>query len=564
MIAHDDKDATATVGLAGATEPPGPASAAEAEAILQSMASAFFLPTADAPRASRATPSAEREARSRFVDEATVVLGPTGMLEDANAAAEQLFGWPVSELRGRGLETLLAQTGRGAPFEVTAGRLVVREEALGRRRDGSTFPLELSTSHLTIGGEPRIVLVVRDLGERLRAEEQLAKSQARYKMLVEQIPAVTFMAALDEGLNEIYIGPQIEALLGFTQKEWLDSPVLWYWQLHPEDRARWNEEFARGCATGGPFRSECRFMARDGHIVWVHGEARVVRDEDGRPLFVQGVAFDITESKRAEEKVREAQDALIRNEKLAAIGQLAGAVAHDLRNPLAAIRNAWYFVNRKISVVEHLKTEPRFAQMSGLIDSELLRCGKIIGDLLDFARAREPFRVPCPVDELLQSAVSVVVKPHGATIEVLEEVPAGMPTPYLDSDHFRQLLVNLLQNAVEAVDPVKGRVVARARADGSWLVLEVADNGKGIPPEVRKRLFEPLFTTKTRGTGLGLAISEGVVRRHGGTIICDSAPGKGTTFIVRVPFGEPSRGETPLAGGAADMRIAPAAGGTPP
>jgi PAS domain S-box-containing protein len=132
------------------------------------------------------------------------------------------------------------------------------------------------------------------------AEDRLRAAEVRYRTLVEQIPAVTFMAVLGEGENEVYVSPHIEALLGFTQQEWLENPFLWYSQLHPDDRTLWNEEFARGCRTGGPFRAECRFLGRDGRVVWVRGEARVVRDEIGRPLFLQGVAFDITDSKRAE------------------------------------------------------------------------------------------------------------------------------------------------------------------------------------------------------------------------------------------------------------------------
>ncbi|MGH7341029.1 MAG: PAS domain-containing sensor histidine kinase, partial [Candidatus Rokuibacteriota bacterium] len=133
-----------------------------------------------------------------------------------------------------------------------------------------------------------------------RPDDKLRAAEVRYRTLVEQIPAVTFMAVLGDGENEVYVSPHIEALLGFTQQEWLENPFLWYSQLHPDDRALWNEEFARGCRTGGPFRAECRFVARDGRVVWVRGEARVVRDEAGRPLFLQGVAFDITANKQAE------------------------------------------------------------------------------------------------------------------------------------------------------------------------------------------------------------------------------------------------------------------------
>lgn len=128
----------------------------------------------------------------------------------------------------------------------------------------------------------------------------------RYRNLVEQIPAVVFTASLDGSGYDLYIGPQIEALLGYTQEEWLSSPVLWYERLHPDDRRKLDQEFARGCATGGPFRAQCRFLARDGHTVWVHGEARLINDGRGFPVLLQGVAFDITETKHAEEMVRAA------------------------------------------------------------------------------------------------------------------------------------------------------------------------------------------------------------------------------------------------------------------
>src|SRR5947208_4190458 len=126
------------------------------------------------------------------------------------------------------------------------------------------------------------------------AEAQLRKAEARYRTLVEEIPAVTFLAALDEGLNELYVSPQIEQLLGFSQKEWLEDPVLWHRQLHPEDRERWNRQFAPTCASGTPFKEVYRFRSKKGKDVWVLGSASVVRDADGQPSFLQGVAFDIT------------------------------------------------------------------------------------------------------------------------------------------------------------------------------------------------------------------------------------------------------------------------------
>ncbi len=164
----------------------------------------------------------------------------------------------------------------------------------------AVFPAQSrDVAHLT-WAEPRSVSHPVETHEE-SAEERLRALELRFRTLVEQIPAVTFMAVLGEGKNEVYVSPHIEAMLGFSQAEWLADPFLWYWRLHPDDRERWNEEFARGCRSGGPFRAECRFTARDGKVVWVHGEAHVAKDDKGRPLFLQGVAFDITESKRAQE-----------------------------------------------------------------------------------------------------------------------------------------------------------------------------------------------------------------------------------------------------------------------
>src|SRR5262249_44120037 len=126
-------------------------------------------------------------------------------------------------------------------------------------------------------------------------ELQLRKAQARYRALVEQIPAITFMAPLDGSVSELYVSPQIEAMLRYTAEEWLSNPILWYDRLHPLDKDRWQADFSRTLNAGAHFCSDYRFLARDGRTVWVHGEAKVIGDEEGRPLFLQGVAFDITE-----------------------------------------------------------------------------------------------------------------------------------------------------------------------------------------------------------------------------------------------------------------------------
>ena len=136
--------------------------------------------------------------------------------------------------------------------------------------------------------------------------EELPNSDAKYRTLIEQLPAVVFMAYLDRGIGEAYVSPRIEEILGFSQAEWLEDPVRWYNQIHPEDQQRWSIEAAEMFLTGRPLRSAYRVLAREGRVIWFHCEAKMVRREDGRPWFILGVAFDITELKRTEQTLQPA------------------------------------------------------------------------------------------------------------------------------------------------------------------------------------------------------------------------------------------------------------------
>ncbi|HEV2667947.1 MAG TPA: PAS domain-containing protein, partial [Blastocatellia bacterium] len=142
------------------------------------------------------------------------------------------------------------------------------------------------------------------------AAATLLDLETRYRTLVEQIPAVVFMAFLDRGISEAYVSPQIESILGFSQQEWLNDPVRWYTQLHPDDKARWNAEAARLFLSGETLQSIYRVIARDGHVIWFHCEAKLVRRDDGQPWFIHGVAFDITDLKLSEEALKKARDEL--------------------------------------------------------------------------------------------------------------------------------------------------------------------------------------------------------------------------------------------------------------
>ncbi len=147
--------------------------------------------------------------------------------------------------------------------------------------------------------------LVQGFDQAPESDAHLPNLEAKYRALVEQLPAVVFMAYLDRGIGEAYVSPQIEATLGFSQAEWLEDPVLWYRQVHPEDKSRWSMEAAEMFLSGKPLRSAYRVIARDERVLWFQCEARMIRNADGRPWFIHGLAFDITDLKRTEEALED-------------------------------------------------------------------------------------------------------------------------------------------------------------------------------------------------------------------------------------------------------------------
>jgi PAS domain S-box-containing protein len=191
--------------------------------------------------------------------------------------------------------------------------------ALARHPDSGTREAEVVLQKLASvfleGRDPGVerpsISANSSASARLRDNDTAPRSvEARYRALVEQIPAVIFMAYLDKGIGEAYVSPQIEAALGFTQNEWLEDPVRWYDQIYPDDKQRWSSEAAEMFLSGKPLKSAYRVLSRDGRVLWFHCEAEMVRRDDGQPWFIHGVGVDITELKRAEEALEEERNVL--------------------------------------------------------------------------------------------------------------------------------------------------------------------------------------------------------------------------------------------------------------
>jgi len=234
--------------------------------------------------------------------------------------------------------------------------------------------------------------------------------------------------------------------------------------------------------------------------------------------------------KKRTKELEDVQEQLVRRERLAVLGQLSGGVAHELRSPLGAIRNAAYFLNMVLE-----EPEPEVKESLDILEKEVAASDRIINSLLDFARPKPLAPEEVNINDVIQDMLSRSDVPEN--VEVVSQLDESLPNIQADSTQLGIVFGNIIRNAIQAMLE-GGKLVVKSEVPGpEWVAVSFADTGVGIPPEDVPKLFEPLFTTKAKGIGLGLAIIKNLIEKHGGTIEVESEVGKGTTFTVKLPIG---------------------------
>jgi signal transduction histidine kinase len=232
----------------------------------------------------------------------------------------------------------------------------------------------------------------------------------------------------------------------------------------------------------------------------------------------------------ATRQLRDAEDALVRRERLAILGQLSSGVGHELRNPLGVMTNAVYYLKAVLG-----GAPAKVHEYLGILQQQIALSEKIVSDLLDFARQKPPRRMPTALREATHTQVDKLGAMEGISVDV--EIPEHIPPVLVDGVHLGQVVLNLLTNASQAMEG-EGRITVRARENGSRVFYEVSDTGPGIPPQNLEKIFEPLFTTKARGIGLGLSVSRMLARANGGDLTATATPEKGATFTLTLEKAE--------------------------
>lgn len=389
--------------------------------------------------------------------------------------------------------------------------------------------------------------VMFDVTEQRRAGERAALSEARYRNLIENVPAIIYTEAVREAEGGVtYVSPQVRRL-GYSPEEWLGPTDRWLAFVHPEDRARVRELNLRCDETLEPFSAEYRVLARDGSVVWVRDEAVCIRDADGIPQYWQGVMTDVTARKRAEELERALE---VEREVTARLRELdrmkntfLQAVSHDLRTPLAAILGLAVTLEREDALLHPAEARG----MAARIAANARRLDRMVNDLLDLDRLSrgivEPNLAPTEIGALVSNLVAESELTAG------REVHVEAPTVWaeVDAAKVERIVENLLANAVRHT-PAGSRIWVRIEPGEADLTLVVEDEGPGVPPEERERIFEPFrqgaaAPEHSPGVGVGLALVARFAELHGGRAWVEDRPGAGASFRVRLPL-RPSAGRT--------------------
>jgi PAS domain S-box-containing protein len=325
-------------------------------------------------------------------------------------------------------------------------------------------------------------------------------------------------------------------MLGFEPRQFIGHPEFWDARVHPDDLRRYPMEVPE-LWKKGQYTFEYRFLHKDESYRWIHEEAKVIRDADGKPVEVMGYWTDVTERKRLEAQ-------LIESQRLASIGEATAMVGHDLRNPLQAITTSLYLGRKGYESLppEYAKAaeECGLVRWLSLVEGEIEYMDKIVSDLQDYAVPLKPDLSQVNIAQLLKDTVSKTQIPSNVNLSV--HVEEGLQL-MIDRGLMKRIFRNLITNAVQAM-PEGGELTIDASKSDKEALVSFHDTGVGIPQEDFSKLFNPFFTTKAKGQGLGLAVCKRLVEAHGGEITVESKLGEGTTFTVTLPKKtKPGRGE---------------------
>jgi len=372
--------------------------------------------------------------------------------------------------------------------------------------------------------------MMMDITERKKMERDLREMNEFFNMLIEASPDGIIVT--DARGDVIMYNKAAERLLGYTSEEVIGKTNVK--DLYPRGLARKIREMIMDDRTGRKGvlpPTELYVKNKAGEVIDISLSASILQNEKGEELAAIGIFKDLREMISVKRKLKETQDQLLQAEKLAAMGRLTSQIAHELNNPLYGIMNT----------LELLKAEiPETSKRRRLLDmslSEIVRLSVMLKNMLTFSRPEEEARKDVDMNSFIEGIMMLMEKQlKEADIRLVTEFDGKIPTVKISPNQMRQVILNIVKNAIEAM-PRGGTLTLSTRCDDGTLKIAVQDTGLGMTDEVRQKIFDAFFTTKeqVRGVGLGLSVCYGIVQDHGGEIEVQSTPGKGSAFCITLP-----------------------------
>lgn len=372
-----------------------------------------------------------------------------------------------------------------------------------------------------------------ELALRARAEATLAATNQRYRDFVE---GSIQGQSVQRDFIVLFANTAYARIFGFERAQDIvgtHTASL----VDPEDLARCEGYYhARMAGQPAPPRYEFRARKRDGTPIWVSNLVTVV-SWDGAPAILQTMV-DVTEVKRAGEAVRQEREARAKAEHLAVLGRLAAGIAHELRNPLSVIVGRLQLLQHQVQAGDAVAVD-RIARHLPAVEEAAERMRRIVDSLSAYARPQPPAPTDLGIPDLLRHVVDLVAhQARSSRVKITTACPDDLPRVQADRTQMIQILLNLVTNAIEAIAETgrEGSVALRGRVESGQVVIEVADDGPGIPADRLEQIWDPFYTTRTEGTGLGLSIVRSLVdEQPGAKLTVESVEGQGAVFRVMMP-----------------------------
>jgi PAS domain S-box-containing protein len=463
-----------------------------------------------------------------------------------NQALAEITGVPAGHHIGRSVEEIVPdfwpvlQTVYRRVLE--KGEVVANIELAGETRAqpgikrywlANGYPLKVNGEIVAAG------IVVQDITGRKRAEEALRESERRLELALMGADLGSW--DWDVRTGAVVLDDRWANLLGHAPHETVLNFDRWAQRLHPDDRERVREALNAHLQGEAPFyEAEYRLSSGADQWKWVLARGKVLeRDPNGKPLHAAGIYRDISDRKVLEERLQKQQKKLLHAQRLTTVGELAAMVAHELNQPLGAITN--YLGGASLRFHEALAANPELDEVIREALRLARRAAEVVKGIRDLVRRHDQHRECLSIHGLVSDSLLLArAEMHRRHIRLVFEVPADLPPIFGQRVHLQQLVLNLILNAMEAMEScAPDRRVLRlgaGLAGAGEIELSVSDSGVGFSDELAAHLVEPFVSTKPEGIGLGLSICRSIAEAHGGRISASSTPGRGATFRVWLPI----------------------------